>query len=328
EKLARLEESEQKRLLRGASADDPRRDPVDARIEEIQPDPHAIKGVAPNDFLHDRTCRIVQEHHMVAVPPDAAADVEQKSGQKREHRGNFVGDSLRRVKVTGVEAKKHLVLHRVAEIELMRSDDTRLGSDAKELALDGIEVARRTQLLLKNGVEARCQAHSGSLAVGGQILVAVRNPNIRDSWRTKLFADFGGDRPGAFAVFDPEIADTVIRMRQSESVGRLFMSKAGRVEIHAEPVGFAPVDPALEMLDLNGVAIGAASAEISVYGVKIDAMPARNQPHRLLDVGSQLLDRPRLSGIISRQGQAAAQNAACALESPDIISLPAMNGED
>ncbi len=68
---------------------------------------------------------------MVAVPAHTAADVEQKFRRELEHGGNLVGESFGGVKVAGVKAYELLVLHGVAEVELVRAHDVAFGADAE-----------------------------------------------------------------------------------------------------------------------------------------------------------------------------------------------------
>ena len=43
---------------------------------------------------------------MIAVPTDAAADVEEDFVEVRQHRGDLVGDRFRGMEMAGVEAKE------------------------------------------------------------------------------------------------------------------------------------------------------------------------------------------------------------------------------
>jgi hypothetical protein len=92
-----------------ARADGPRRDAVDAGVEKIESDVGAGKEIPTDEFLHDRTRRIVQKHDRVAVPADPAADVQQQAGDKLQNRADFVGEVFRGVEMPGVEADRLLV---------------------------------------------------------------------------------------------------------------------------------------------------------------------------------------------------------------------------
>ena len=92
----------------------------------------------------------LSDDDVVAVPAHAAADVQQDLRQEHQHRADLVGDRFGRMVVAGVERVEHLARHRVAEIELVRSDGVALAADAEQLAFDRIQVeapgraARRT----------------------------------------------------------------------------------------------------------------------------------------------------------------------------------------
>ena len=75
--LGRLEQGEQERLQHGPGADDPGRNPVDAGVEEVEPDVDSVEITAPDQLLGDRHELVGEDHDVVAVPANAAADVQQ-----------------------------------------------------------------------------------------------------------------------------------------------------------------------------------------------------------------------------------------------------------
>ena len=89
----------------------------------------------------------VERDHVVAVPAHAAADVQQNLRHEAQHGGNLVRHVFGRVIMAGVEADELLVLHRVAQIELVHADGVAFRADAEELALDGVEIVLRIELL-------------------------------------------------------------------------------------------------------------------------------------------------------------------------------------
>src|SRR5438874_2213423 len=125
---------------------------------------------------------------MIAVPANAAADVQQNFLQRGEDGGDFVGHRFGGMKMAGVQAKELLISDGIAVIELMRADDIAFGAEAKELSFDRIEIMPRIELLRENGIKRLLQPLAGCLAVHWDILVAVRNPNVRDARRAECFA--------------------------------------------------------------------------------------------------------------------------------------------
>jgi hypothetical protein len=123
-------------------------------------------------------------------------------------------------------------------------------------------------------------------------------------------------------VFDPELADAFVRAGERESVGRLRMREERRIEIHADLLTLGPIDPTLKMFGANLVAIDALAAEVAVEGVQIEPMRTGNQRKRLVQVGSQLVRRSRLAGIVSRHRQPAAQLFTGVFEAADVVALP------
>ena len=89
---------------------------------------------------------VVEQDDVVAVPADAAADVQQDLRQEHEHRADLVGDRLGRVIVAGVERQTACRVERVAEVVLVRADGEALEPDAEQLALDRVEIVRAGRL--------------------------------------------------------------------------------------------------------------------------------------------------------------------------------------
>ena len=53
-----------------------------------------------------------------------------------------------------------------------------------------------------------------------------------------------------------------------------------------------PVDPAAEVLGLDGVAVDGLAAEFAVDGVEVDPVAPRDEGEGLLEVGPELVGRP------------------------------------
>src|SRR5262249_52590155 len=63
-----------------------------------------------------------------------------------------------------------------------------------------------------------------------------------------------------------------------------------------------------------------------VDGVQVDAVPAGDQVQRLVQVGAQLVGVARLAGVVAGGLDAAAGQADVVLEAPDVVALPAVQG--
>ena len=84
---------------------------------------------------------VVEHDHVVAVPADAAADVQQDLRQEQQHRRDLVGDASRSGGSGRCRACSSFCrVQRVAEVELVRADDVALAADAEQLAFDRVEV--------------------------------------------------------------------------------------------------------------------------------------------------------------------------------------------
>ena len=284
--LGRLEQGEQERLEHAPRADDPGRHPVDAGVEEVEPDMHPAEVVAPDQLLRDRLQLVGEDHHVVAVPPHAAADVQQDLVEVLEHGRDLVRDDLGRMVVAGVQAQELLARDGVAEVELVRADDVALRADAEQLALDGVAVVLRVDRLGEDRVERIGEPLARPLAVDGTVLGAVGDPDVGDAGGPQGLADRAADPAAGDAVVDPEPPDGRVGVGQGVAVGGQGVGEIRRVEVHADPPGLRPVDPVLEVLGLERVALDLPAAGLGIAGVEVQAMRAGQERQRLVQVGS------------------------------------------
>jgi hypothetical protein len=108
---------------------------------------------AADELLGDGLEIVAEDHHMVAVPPNAAADVKQDLREEHQDRADLVRDGFGRMVVAGVEGVENLARHRVPEIELVRSNRVALAPEAEQLAFDRIQVAARVERLAEHRVK-------------------------------------------------------------------------------------------------------------------------------------------------------------------------------
>ena len=137
-------------------------------------------------------------------------------------------------------------------------------------------------------------------------------------------ADRRADLAAGDAVLDPELADAGVRMGQRHAVGRLGMREVGGVEIHAQSLLLAPIDPALEMLGAEFVPIDPLAARLGVTGMQVEAVLSGNEREGLDRVAAKFVGRAGLAGVVARDGQSAAQFFAGLFESAHVVALPAM----
>ena len=126
---------------------------------------------------------------------------------------------------------------------------------------------------------------------------------------------------------DPERPDGLVGMREGEIVSRLRMREAGGVEVQSDSERLCPVDPAGEVFGTDRVTVHAPCAELSVERVQVEAVPARNEGQGLRGVAAELVGSARLARIIAGRRKARTQLAVRLLESRDIVSLPAVEGD-
>ena len=158
------------------------------------------------------------------------------------------------------------------------------------------------------------------------VLEAVRTPEVDRARALELLAHVLGDLETLDAVVDPELADLRIRRGERQAVHDVRVREEGRVEVKAVAVLLRPRDPRLELLDAELVAVDDLILVNAVAGVEVHAVLARNELHREVDVGHELVRRRRLARIVARRLNAV-RRAAHGLESADVIALPAMHGD-
>ena len=79
-------------------------------------------------------------------------------------------------------------------------------------------MVRRVQLLADHFIERVQQALARREAVNGNILHAVRDPDIHYRRRAQLLAEVSGNTAAGLAVIDPELADFIVGVRQRKAV--------------------------------------------------------------------------------------------------------------
>ena len=94
-------------FARGACADDVRGDAVDAGIEEIEREIHAVDGVVSGEFEKHIADVVAEEHHMIRVPADGAAGVDEQFFVEGKMGRELVSDRFRGVKMAHVQAEEH-----------------------------------------------------------------------------------------------------------------------------------------------------------------------------------------------------------------------------
>ena len=231
------------------------------------------------------------------------------------------------MEVSGVQREKNIVLHRAAEIELVRSDGAALETDAEELGLHGVEVVLLRDVDGEDLVVGAGEVFSLAAAVHGSVLEAVGDPEIVAGRHAQRFAEGSGDLPGLDAVLDPEFADALVVGGQGEAVRGKGMGEEGGVEIEAESLFLRPVDPGGKVLRADLVARDLLSARVEVDGVQGEFLFSGDELQGELEILSELVDVARFSGIVAGGLDAAREVAVRGLEARDVVALPAVYGD-
>jgi hypothetical protein len=100
-------------------------------------------------------------------------------------------------------------------------------------------VVRRVELLADHFIQRVQQPLARREAVNGNILHAVRDPDIHHRRRAQLLAEVSGNTAAGFAVIDPELADFIVGVRQGKAVGAQRMREAGGLKSSPSLLAFA-----------------------------------------------------------------------------------------
>jgi hypothetical protein len=83
-------------------------------------------------------------------------------------------------------------------------------------------------------------------------------------------------------VLNPEVPDASVGATQGKAFFRFCVRETGRVKVHADFLALTPIDPALEMLYLDRVAIYLLPSEIAINRMQIQAVITWEQTEHLL----------------------------------------------
>ncbi len=224
------------------------------------------------------------------------------------------------MEMTGVETVELLVFRRIAEIKFVRADDIRFRADAEQLRLDRVEMEFGVERFLEDGVEGDFQTLARTFTIDLNFLGAVGNPDVGHRGRAELTTHFSSDFSTGNAVLDPEGADGCFRARQGPAIIGQRVREVGRIKIESCDVLFAPVDPALEMSDAQGIALDFLAAEIGIAGVQIKPVLAGKERERNAQVLPQFIECACFAGIISRAWMPPPLSSAPAVSKPPTSS--------
>src|SRR5262245_17010781 len=180
------------------------------------------------------------------------------------------------MKVSGIEAQQLAVSDRITQIKLVRADDVALRANAKQFALDRVEIQPRIDRLRKHLVQRPPQQLPWALAIDGKILIAVGNPDIRDAGRAELPAKRFANLAAGDSMRHPEPTNPFVTMSQRKPTVGLRMRKERRIEIEPHPVGLGPLDPRRKMLRQKFVALDLPPAVVGIDRMQIQPVLAGN----------------------------------------------------
>ncbi len=124
-------------------------------------------------------------------------------------------------------------------------------------------------------------------------------------------------------MLDPEGAYRRLPVAEGEARVGLRVGEAGGVEVELDALRPRPLDPGLEVLGRDLIAIDMLAPEVPVAGVKVEPVSPGDQGEGLVQVRPQLFQGARLARVAAcHEYPAPAQGGAGSLEPADIIPLP------
>ena len=249
--------------------------------------------------------------------------MEHQFRHEEQERGDHVGHVLGHLIVAGVQGVHQLAGGAVAGHEVVGAHGITLETDAEELRLQAGLHPR--EVLLEDLVQGLGEDLAVALALHGLVLGTVVDPDVHDAGVALGLAHRVRDAAAALGVLDPEFADGGIGIGEGQ-VAALGMAEGGGVEVQLHVVLLGPLDPALEVIDGDLVAVHELAAEVAVDLVEVQAVVARDEALREFDVGPDLVDVAGAARIVAG-GLDAAGEACGALETDHVVGLPAVQGD-
>lgn len=244
--------------------------------------------------------------------------------EEGQQAGNLIGGRLGGMEVPVIEQRVDAAGGGVTQIELGRADGAALQSDAEHLALHRVDDVLFVVLDRIDFIEAVFQAQPRRKPVGRGVLESVGNPQVVETRAALLLADVRGDTAAGLDVIDPEAARFFVGMRQGQSVEHRVREHR-RVEVEHDAALARPVEPGVEVLGFQLVALHLFAAGHGVDRVQRQPFFAGNHAVRLVEIGGQLLEAAGFAGIIAGRLNAAGKIAAVE-KALDVVALPAMHG--
>lgn len=100
----------------------------------------AGKKIVSNNFAREGEQLIGQSDHVVAIPTNPAADMQQNFGNVKENTRELVSNAFGRVEMAGIKAEELLARNGVAKVEFVRAHDVAFAADTEELRFNRVEV--------------------------------------------------------------------------------------------------------------------------------------------------------------------------------------------
>ena len=246
--------------------------------------------------------------------------MENQLGDEEQHRRYFVGSHFGGVIVSCVDGEQGLVLGGITYAELVRTYGVVFQTDTEDFRFEtGLHVV---VFYGEDFVEALLEEAAIVHTVYRDVLAAVMHPKIHDTGVALAFTHLFGNGTATFGVFNPEITDTFVGIRERE-VARFGVRERRGVEVELDTQLCGPLHPAFEVSGLALVTVYEFTAEITINLVQVDTVFRRNQRHGLDEVGTHFVDVAGFTGIVTGRLDTAGEGAT-RLKAYYVIGLPAV----
>ena len=264
-----------------------------ATAQKVKNIDYLSMSLAMKAYIHfitgDAQQFVVDENHVVAVPMDAAAHMQQQAALLAADGGNLVADVFRRMEMAGIQTNKNILPGGIRQIEVGGTDGAAFRADAEQLRFDGVQFVFVTDFLRKAFVQRFQKPLAGGIAVGRSVFVTIWCPEVHDARRAQFLAELRADLAAGLAVVDPELADGGIRMGQRQAMVQFRMRIERGGDVESDLVRLRPIQPAAVVVQRETVAIHAGEHLVHLMGLQADAMLAWNKLQGHFQIGAQFV---------------------------------------
>ena len=180
--------------------------------------------------------------------------------------------TFRSAVVASVEGVHHFTCSAITAHEVVAAHGVTLKSDTKQLGFETVLYA--VQLLCHNLIQTFCKYLAVALALNGEILGTVVNPDVHDTWVVLCFTHCIDAMRRQRLVCSIQKSRILLSGFAKDSSPLFGMREGSGVEIEFHLLLLSPVNPALEVFHFYLVAVYELVTEVAISLMQIQTMIA------------------------------------------------------